>query len=239
MRDATTLLPLLAFLGGYFVLQLVLNIIAGFFIQRSANRAITAVKAAFASTIVNALYFITAAVLLHVCRWVPNTPPKSNYGWLALGGLAYGFAVWYFTTQGRKLGIGLFGRAELIPAEDAALHIAARPGTPLSERYFGWGVVNLAVLQPLGRELFMRGALLPAVAVEFGWLWAIAAAVLIELMLRLNVVWMFQTLAYSLLMCGMFYLTGSALTGLVAAAVSGLIHGLALIYISGRRRSVE
>ena len=178
-------------------------------------------------------------MLLHIYRWVPNSPPKHNYGWLALAGIPGGLVVWYFITLGRKLGIELFGRSELIPAEDAALHVAAQPGTPLSPRYVGWGVVNLAILQPLGRELFMRGALLPAVALEFGWLWAVAAAVLIELLLKLNVVWVFQTLAYSLLMCAMFYLTGSALTGLVAAAVSGLIHGLALIYISGRRRAAE
>lgn len=237
MNDASRLWPLLAFLGGYVVLQLMLNIAAGFVIQRSRIRAITAVKAAFLSTIVNALYFLAAAVLLHAFRWVPNTPPKTNYGWLALAGLPYGLAVWYITTLGRKLGIELFGRADLIPAEDAALHVAARPGTPLSERYLGWGVVNLTTLQPLGRELFLRGALLPAVALQFGWLWAIAAALLIELLLRLNVVWLFQTLAYSLLMCGMFILTGSALTGLVAAGLSGLIHGLALIHIAGRRRS--
>lgn len=234
MGQTLPLIPLLAFLGGYFVLQIGLNLIAGLILCRATNRALTALRLTFTSTIINALYFITAAVLLHVYGWAPNNPPKANYGWLALIGLPLGLLLWYAAAWGRKLGLSLFGRSELIPAEDAALHIAARPGSPLNPRFIGWGVVNLVVLQPLGRELFLRGAFLPAVAEQLDWVWAVAATLLVELLLRLNVVWLFQTLAYSLVVCAAFILTGSALSGLIAAAVSGLIHALALVYIAGR-----
>ena len=48
----------------------------------------------------------------------------------------------------------------------------------------------------------MRGVFFPSVLEHFGWAWAIAATLVIELLLRLNIVWLFQTLVYAFAMCG-------------------------------------
>jgi hypothetical protein len=58
-----------------------------------------------------------------------------------------------------------------------------------------------------------------------------------ELAPRLNVVWLPLTLLYSLTMCGLFYLSGSALCGLIAAVTSGCIHSIALAYLAVRGAS--
>jgi hypothetical protein len=137
-----------------------------------------------------------------------------------------GIVLWYVLVMARRLGIAVFGPSQLIAAEDAILNLIPHP------RYLSWGLLNLAVIQPLGRELFMRGVFLPVVALNLGWGWAVGATLVIELWLRMNVVWLFANALYVLFMCGLFYLSGNALCGLVAASVAGLIHGIALAYVA-------
>lgn len=228
MEHPYPLLPLLYVLAGYLLLQILLNLLIALLLRRVGRRAVHALLATFWSGVINALYFIVAAVLLHVWEAVPNRDPPPGVGWYALAGLPLGAGLWYLTTLARKLGRALFGRGELIAAEDAILRVPPHP------RYLAWGVLNLTLIQPAGRELFLRGAFLPAVVLTFGWGGAVAATLVVELLLRLNVVWALQTLTYALVMCGLFYMTGGALTGLVAAAVSGLIHGMMLAHIGFR-----
>lgn len=235
MRDgAVPLTPLLAALGAYLALQVLLNLVLAWYLSRRGRTASHMLAGTFWASVINAVYFTVAAVLLHVWSLAPNYPPHQDYPLLALLGLPLGPLLWYLTTLGRKLGLALFGKGELIASEDAVLRVPPAP------RFIGWGILNLCALQPLGRELFMRGAFFPSVIEHFGWGWAVAATLVIELLLRLNVVWLFQTLFYALAMCGLFLLTHSALTGLVAAAVAGLIQAVVLLRLgSGRLRLPE
>ena len=235
MSPPVPLAPYIYILGVYLALQVVLNLFLRYVIrQHDENRAVAMLLGTFWAGVVNAVFFIIAAVMLHVIGAAPNVASIPGNVWLlALSGIPAGVALWYISVQARKLGIALFGGGELIAGEDAILRIPPHP------RYITAGMLNLGVLQPLGREFFMRGALLPAVAAVVaqnsteiaGWLWAILVVLVLELLLRMNVVWMFQTLAYALIMCGLFILTGCALTGLVAAMVNGMLHGMALAYM--------
>jgi hypothetical protein len=75
----------------------------------------------------------------------------------------------------------------------------------------------------------MRGMLLPAVVRHMGWGWGIAATLIVEMLLRLNIAWVFQTLLYALVMCALYYLTGAALCGLTAAMTVGVIQAAVLL----------
>jgi len=229
MTGPFDLMPLLYALAGYLALQVMLNLGLGLWLNRRGRRPVLMLQATFWSSVVNGLYFTVAAVLLHIYQLVPNRGLPPATGWWALGGLPLGVLLWYLTAQARRLGLALFGKGELIASEDAVLTF------PPSPRYLGWGVANLTVIQPLGRELFMRGAFLPAVIATFGWGWALASLLVVELLLKLNVVWLLQTVLYTLFMCALFYFSGSALAGLIAAAVSGLLHAVALAYL-GRKQ---
>lgn len=220
-------MPLAYALLGYLVLQVLLNILGNYIVRRAANKAISVVKTAFWGNVLGAVYLISIAALLHILQLAPNTerPPASWLAW-GLGGLPAGIVLWYILAKARWLGIRVFGPSQLIAAEDAILQVLP------DARYFGWGIINLAVLQPLGRELFMRGVLLPVVAFNMGWGWAVGITLVIELLFRMNVVWVFVNTAYALSVCGLFYLSGNALCGLVAASIAGLIHAIALAYIT-------
>jgi hypothetical protein len=220
-------------LGGYLALQLLLNLILAWYLARRGRTASHMLAGTFWAGVINAVYFTTTAVLLHVWSLAPNYPPHHNYPLLALLGLPLGPLLWFIGTGGRKLGLALFGKGELIASEDAILRVPPAP------RFIGWGIVNLAALQPLGRELFLRGAFFPSVIEHFGWAWAIAATLVIELLLRLNVVWLFQTLAYALFMSALYLLTHSALTGLVAAAVAGLVQASVLLRLGAARLRMQ
>ena len=216
--------PLAYTLLGYFVLQILLNFLVAALRRRSKQPQLVLLLGAFWSGFVGALYFVVAAVLLHIFELAPNTDtPPAGMLWWGLAGLPLGVLLWYVQAMARRLGLMIFGLSQLVAAEDAILRIPPRPS------YLSWGLINLALIQPLGRELFMRGVFLPVVALNLGWAWAVGTSLVIELLLRLNVVWLFATVVYVLLMCTLFYLSGNALCGLVAAAVAGLIHGLALI----------
>jgi hypothetical protein len=219
---------LLYVLAGYFVLQIVLNLGVRAAAQRSANRALTALKGSFWASMVNALYFIVAAILLHVYNVAPNRGLGPYTLWWALGGVPLGVGLWYLSAKARGLGIRFFGTSNLVAGEDAILRFPPAP------QYLTWGVANQALVQPLGRELFLRGAFLPIAIDHFGWGWAVAATVLVELVPRLNVVWLPWTLLYSLSMCLLFYLSGGALCGLITASVCGLIHSVVIAYIAAR-----
>lgn len=234
MPDGTApLTPMLLALGAYLALQVLLNLVLMLYLARGRRTPQFILAGTFWAGLVNALFFITAAVLLHIWGHAPNYAPHQNYGLLALLGLPLGPAVWYVTTLGRKLGLALFGKGELIAAEDAVLR------APPAEHFIGWGVINLWLLQPCGRELFLRGSFFPAVIENFGWVWAVAATLVIELLLRLNIVWVFQTLAYALCMCALYLATHSALTGLVAASVAGLIQAVVLLRLQGGRLRMQ
>lgn len=224
---ALPLTPLLIVLGAYLALQIALNIILALILSRRGKSAKHILTGTFWASVINAVFFITTAVLMHLWHFTPRYPSHNNYGLLALLGLPLGPVLWYAVTLGRKLGLALFGRGELIASEDAVLR------APPAPRYIGWGVVNLFALQPLARELFLRGVFLPSVYEHFGWPWAVAATLVIELLMRLNIVWLFQTLIYALFMCGLFIATHSALTGLIAAAVAGLIQAAVLLRLGG------
>jgi hypothetical protein len=221
--SAIPLTPMLIALGAYLALQLLQNLILMLYLSRAKRTAKHMLAGTFWAGVVNALYFITAAVVLHITGYAPNYPPHDNYWLLAGLGLVLGPLLWYVCTLGRKLGLALFGKSELIAAEDAVLR------APPEVRYIGWGIINLWLLQPLGRELFLRGAFFPAVLTAFGWPWAIAATLVVELLLRLNIVWLFQTLIYALFMCALYLLTHCALSGFVAASVAGLIQAVVLL----------
>ncbi len=226
-QPSLSLVPLAWTLLGYLALQVLLNVINGIRIRRAVHKMLAALTGSFWGGVIGALYLVVLSALLHIWRLAPNTPqPPANMLWQGLCGLPLGAALWYLVVMARKLGIAVFGPSQLLAAEDVILRTLPAP------RYLGWGVINLAVIQPLGRELFMRGVLLPLVAMSWGWGPAVVATLVIEFLLRLNVVWVFATGLYALAMCGLFYLTGNALCGLVAASVAGLIHGVALAYTS-------
>jgi len=227
LQDRLPLMPLAYALLGYLVLQILLNIIGSYLLRRAENPPVAVVKHAFWGNVTGAIYLIIVAALLHIWQQAPNAerPPTSILAW-GLGGLPAGIVLWYILAKARSLGIRVFGPSQLIAAEDAILQVLP------DARYFGWGIINLAVIQPLGRELFMRGVLLPVVAFNMGWGWAVGITLVIELLLRMNVVWVFVNTAYALIMCGLFYLSGNALCGLVAASIAGLIHAIALSYMT-------
>jgi len=227
MGDPLPLMPLLYVLLGYLVLQIVLNLGLGLWLRMRKAPVVTVLKSTFWSGVINAVYFVAVAAVLHQRGLAPNAPSIPLDLWLwAVVGVILGPLLWYLTTRARYLGLLLFGRGELVAAEDAVLRV------PPSPTYLTLGIVNVALIQPLGREVFMRGAFFPTVALTFGWWWALVATLIIELLLRLNIVWLFQTVVYTLVMCTLFYLSGNALCGLVAASTAGLIHGVALAHIT-------
>jgi hypothetical protein len=71
--------------------------------------------------------------------------------------------------------------------------------------------------------------LLPVVVRHVGWEWGFGATLLVELLLRLNIAWIFQTLLYALAMYVMFYYTGSATMGLTAAMTAGAVQAGVLL----------
>jgi len=231
LQTELSLVPLAYALGGYLALQVVLNIVNAAYVRREKN-PIALVKASFWSSVVNALFFIVVSVVLHILGLAPNTASApQNLGWWALLGIPLGVLLWWLVAMGRRLGMLLFGASTLVAAEDAVLRYPPGP------RYLAWGLFNLGLISPLGRELFMRGVFLPVVVMNLGWGWGIGTALIIEFLLRLNVVWAPATAIYSLFMCALFYLSGNALCGLVAAAVAGLVHGIAWVQLKLRREA--
>lgn len=229
IQDRLPLVPLAYALLGYFGLQLILSIAIRTWLKRAKAQPIAAVTTAFWAGIIGALYLVVISVLLHIWNLAPNTErPPAHMLWWGLGGVPLGVVLWYVLVMARRLGITAFGSSQLIAAEDAILNFIPHP------RYLSWGLINLAVIQPLGRELFMRGVFLPVVALNMGWGWAVGTTLVIELWLRMNVVWLFANIFYVFMMCGLFYLSGNALCGLVAASVAGLIHGVALASVAIR-----
>jgi hypothetical protein len=227
VQDRLLLMPLVYAIAGYFVVQAVMSLMIRLALRRRGTRAILAVTGAFWASVVGALYLVVISAVLHIWNLAPNaTRPPANMLWWGLAGVPLGVVLWYLLVAARRFGIAVFGVSQLVAAEDAILNLLPHP------RYLGWGLINLAVLQPLGRELFMRAVFLPSVALNLGWGWAVGSTLVIELWMRMNVVWLFANLLYVLAMCGLFYLSGNALCGLVAASVAGLLHGIALAYIS-------
>jgi hypothetical protein len=229
IQDRLPLVPLVYAIAGYFALQAVLSIVIRLILRREGVSPVFTLTGSFWAGLAGALYLVVISVLFHIWNLAPNAvrqPP--HLAWWALGGLPLGVALWYIQVAARRLGVACFGPSQLIAAEDAILSLLPHP------RLSGLGLINLAVIQPLGRELFMRAVFLPTAALNFGWGWAVGATLVIELWMRMNVVWLFANAVYVLAMCGLFYLSGTALCGLVAAAVAGLLHGVALLYMSFR-----
>ena len=225
IQSELPLSPLVYTLAGYLVLQIVLNLINAAYVKRLQS-PVAFIKASFWSSVVNSVYFLAVAVVLHVLDLAPNTAgPPPNMLWWALAGLPLGVLLWWLIALGRRAGMLLFGASTLVASEDAVLRFPPGP------QYLTWGMANLSLIAPLGRELFMRGVFLPVVVFNLGWGWGIGATLVIEFLLRLNVVWAPATAVYGLFMCGLFYLSGNALCGLVAASVAGFIHGLAWLKI--------
>ena len=245
MQPEVPLAPYLYALGGYLALQILLNALLRQSIARRKDRAVAMLTGTFWAGLANGLYFVAAAIVLNILGAAPTaTEIPANFWWLVLAGLPAGAGLWYLSVQARKLGLALFGDGELIASEDAILRLPPHP------RYITLGLVNQVLIQPLGREAFFRAALFPTVAAMAarnstpvaGWLWAILIIIVLELMLRLNIVWVFQTLVYSITLCLLYLMTGSALTGLVAAMTAGALHGVALVYIGQldlKRRVLE
>jgi isoprenylcysteine carboxyl methyltransferase (ICMT) family protein YpbQ len=232
IQEQLDLAPLAYALAGYFILQVLLLVLLAAWRRRQRTPA-AMLTGAFWGGVISALYFIIASVMMHIWGMAPNREsPGQNMLWWGLAGVPLGILLWYLQALGRRWGIMLFGASQLAAAEDVILQALPHP------RYFGWGIINLAVIQPLGRELFMRAVLLPVVAMNLGWGWGIGATLIVELLLKLNVVWAIATLFYTGMMCALFYLSGNALCGLVAASVAGLIHALALAQ-HGLRRAIE
>jgi hypothetical protein len=210
-------------LVGYVALQIGLNMLSVYRVSRAQHRALLTLVNAFQANVLNALYFLGIAVAFHLLGIANEATPPARMGLHALLGLPVGIALWFALTLARKLGQKLFGRGDLALAEEAIIRHAPTP------RLQGWGVMNLVVIQPLGRELFLRGLLLPAVVEHKGWAWGIAATLIVELLLRLNIVWLLQTLLYAGVMLGLYYLTGNALCGLTAAMTAGAIQAAVLL----------
>src|SRR5205085_7487195 len=133
------------------------------------------------------LYFLGCAIGLRLGHLIQPDPRPPHLALFALLGIPAGAGLWFAITFARKVGLAFFGRGDLALAEEAIIRAAP------SERFLSWGCANLIVVQPLGRELFMRGLLLPVVARDLGLVWAILATVLVELLLRLNIAWIFST----------------------------------------------
>jgi hypothetical protein len=208
---------------GYVALQIGLNLLSVYRVSRAGNRPLHTLVNAFQANVLNALYFIGIAVAYHLVGIANETEPPARMWLQALLGVPLGIPLWYLLTLARKLGQELFGRGDLALAEEAIIRHAPTP------RLQGWGVMNLIVLQPLGHELFQRGLLLPTVVEHKGWAWGIAATLIVEMLLRLNIVWLLQTLLYAGVMLGLYYLTGNALCGLTAAMTAGTIQAAVLL----------
>lgn len=219
-------LPLLV----YLLLQIGMNLLILRRLHASENKARTAITGAFWASFANGLYFLAAAVLLRSAGGVESGPPtpERTLLWQFLLGLALGFPLWLLLTWTRKFGQALYGRGDVVFAEEAILR------HPPSPRYAGLGIANLAITAPLGRELFFRGLMLPVLAESVGWAWAVTGIAVFELLMRLNVAWLYQNLSYTLLMCGLFYLSGNAACGLGAAMLSGLLQALVLLKLAMR-----
>jgi len=221
---------LLYALSGYLLLQVALNLVLVRMVRARGGDPRLALTATFWSGAVNAVYLGTCGVLLDLAvEPAPRTAWPIYYAVPA--GLAVGVVLWYFAVLARKLGLELFGKGRLIAAEDAILAVPPRPA------YVWFGLGNLALLQPFGRELFFRGAMLPLVAAGYGWPLAFGAVLLVELLLKLNVVWVFAVTVQSLVLGGLYYMTGSVSACILAAGIAGLIHGLALSRVSQIKRS--
>ncbi|MDQ3022925.1 MAG: hypothetical protein M3R04_00870 [bacterium] len=210
-------------LVGYVGLQVLLNVLSMLRHSRAKNKPLNILVSAFQANVLNALYFIALAIGLRISGLIETREPPAGLWLHALIGVPLGFPLWYLLTQARKLGLALFGRSDLALAEEAIVRHAPTP------RLQSWGVMNLIVIQPLGHELFMRGLFLPVVVRHMGWGWGIAATLLVELLLRLNIVWVYQTLVYALAMLGLFYYSGAALVGLTAAMTAGAIQAAVLL----------
>jgi hypothetical protein len=212
-------------LVGYIALQVALNFISMLRIIRAEQqrRPLMLLLNAFQANVLNALYFLAVAVGLRVAGVVETREPPSYLWAHALGGVPVGIALWYALTWARKLGRAVFGRGDLALAEEAVVRHAPSP------RLQSWGLMNLIVIQPLARELFMRGLLLAVVVRHLGWGWGVASTLIVELLLRLNIVWVYQTLLYALAMCGVFWWSGSAMLGLTAAMTAGAIQAAVLL----------
>ncbi len=258
-EGATPLAPLAGIgwsLTGYLVLQLALNLINVRYVRSAEprRRPLALIICAFWSGVANALFFIAAAVVLRILGLVDNSAPAPGLAGRALLGLLIGPLLWYWLVLARGLGRRLFGVGELISADEAILR------APPSLNYVSWGVINLALVQPLGRELFVRGVFLATVqrvlAAQIdsgaiwsgpamwgsewtsaanvphagpGWVLAIALMLIVDILLRINIVWLPATLAYGLSMAALFFITGDATAGLCAASVAGLIQALVLL----------
>lgn len=218
--------PLLA----YLLLQIGMNLLILRRLGATPNKARTAITGAFWASFVNGLYFFAAAVLLRTAGGVSTQAPPDDTTllWHFLLGLGLGLPLWLLLTWTRKLGQALYGRGEVVFAEEAILR------HPPSPRYAGFGIANLAITTPLGREVFFRGLMLPVLANAVGWAWAIAGIAVFEVLMRLNVSWLYQNLAYTLTLCGLFYLTGDAACGLGAAMLSGIVQALVLLRLAIR-----
>ncbi len=230
MDQSAGITGLLYAISGYLLLQVALNMVLVRMLRARGSDPRLALVATFWSGVINACYLGACGYLLlgSVDRGAQETWPLY---YTLPAGLATGVVLWYVAVLARKLGIELFGKGKLIAAEDAILAVPPRPA------YVWYGLGNLALLQPFGRELFFRGAMLPLVAAGYGWPLAVGAVLLVELLLKLNVVWVFAVTAQSLILGGLYYATGSVAACILAAAIAGLVHGLALNRISQIKRS--
>jgi hypothetical protein len=210
-------------LVGYVGLQVALNLLSMYRVPRAANQSSAVLINAFQANVLNALYFLGLAVALRLAGLIETREPPPNLWLHALLGVPLGIPLWYVLTYARKVGQALLGRGDLALAEEAIIRHAPTP------RLRSWGLMNLIVIQPFGHELFMRGLLLPVVVRHLGWGWGIGATLIVELLLRLNIVWVFQTAAYALAMVGLFYLSGSAMLGLTAAMMAGTLQAAVML----------
>ncbi len=224
---------LLYALSGYLLLQVVLNLIIMRLLRRPGRDPRRALSATFWSGVINACYFGGCGWLLLRSGTVPAAPKVWPLAQAIGLGVFCGLALWYIAVLARKLGLELFGRGRLIAAEDAILAV------PPSRWYVAAGIGNLALVQPFGRELFFRGAMLPLLASGFGWPMALTAVLVVELLLKLNVVWVFAVIANSLILGGLYFITGNVAACIGGAAIAGLIHALALNRVSRIRHGDE
>lgn len=220
----------------YLLLQLLLNLINVRVVLRHPKpaRPLALVRCAFWSGVTNALFFLAAAVGLRLLGLIPSFAPEPGLWMRALLGLLLGPLLWYWLVMARGLGRRMFGSGELISADEAILR------APPSLSYVTWGVINLALIQPLGRELFVRGVFLSTVQRTLdaqgygahGWPLSIALMLVVDVLLRINIVWLFATIAYGLAMAALFYLTHDATCGITCSMCAGLIQGLVLLRVT-------
>jgi hypothetical protein len=233
MMDSATVFawPLLV----YLLLQIGMNLLILRRLRTSPNKARTAILGSFWASFANGIFFVMLSVLLRTLGGLVTSEPPSGsvIGLHALLGLALGLPLWYLLTLTRKFGHALFGRGEVVFADEVVLR------HPPSPRLAGFGIANLLIVQPFGRELFFRGLMLPVLAEAVGWGWALTGIAVFELLMRLNVAWLYQNLAYTLVMGGLFYLTGDAVAGLGAAVVSGFVQALVLLRLHLRARDEQ